>query len=75
MEAPLLPIEIVNEEHSSIINSQVYQYPEIGSSLACIYSGKFGKFEVVDVLQMVSVGPDIPPRVLVVVRHLRDLNI
>jgi hypothetical protein len=80
VEPALLPIEVITENSKSIIDTNVYQYPAVGTTLAFPENGKFVKYEVVDVIQMVS--PDmphfenqVPPRVMVVVRFDRALNI
>jgi hypothetical protein len=81
MDAPLLPIEVIERDSSrSVIDTFVYQYPAIGTKLAFPEKGKFAKYEVVDVIQMVArvhpdIQPPVPPRVLIVVTHERDLNI
>lgn len=81
MDAPLLPIEVIEKySNEGILDTNVYQYPAVGTTLAFPENGKFAKYTVVDVIQMVSrthptIQPPVPPRVLVIVTHERDLNI
>lgn len=81
MEAPLLPIEVIEKySNTGILDTNVYQYPAVGTTIAFPENGKFAKYNVVDIIQMVSrvhpdIHPPVPPRVLVIVTHERDLNI